>query len=89
MRMRFGQMPRFEERNNWKINFFVYENELVPIRVSKKIDTDSDVNLFLLEDDLIHLYLPLTNLICLINGRILSSRFCPRRDCFHICSSNE
>ena len=62
MSMASGQMSRFEEMNNCKINFFEYGNKvLVPFCVGKKFDTDFDVDLRLLEDGVTHQYVRITN----------------------------
>ena len=91
--MGIWQMSRFEEMNPYKINALEYgKKELVPIRVSKKYDTDFDVDLCLLEDGLTHHYALITNLknlICCVNDRTLPSEDCLCRNCFHLCSSKE
>ena len=86
-------MSRSEEINNYKINLFDSgNNELVPIRVSKKCDTDFDLDFMFLEDGPTHHYVLITNLknlICCGNGRSLSSGDCPCRNCFPVCPSKE
>ena len=67
MPMGIWQMSRIKETNPYKINALEYgKKELVPFRVSKKYDTDFDVDLFLLEDGLTHHYVLRTNLTNLI-----------------------
>ena len=54
---------KIERNESLQINALEYgKKELVPIRVSKKYNTDFDVHLFLLEDGLTHHYVLITNL---------------------------
>ena len=83
----FGQMLRFEKLNKSNVNVFSYtENELVPLRVSRK-DGIFNVDLLLVDDGQEYHYVLILDLLKLVNLIKGTTSLFPRvlcRNCFHI-----
>ena len=87
--MGFGQMTRFKQLNDCRINVFRYiEKQLVPLRVSCETREISANDLLLVDDGHEYHYILIHDLLRLVNlvkGTTTLQNRVMRRNCFHVC----
>ena len=87
--MGFGQMLRFEQLNDCKINVFRYiEKQIVPLRVSRETRENLEIDLLVVDDGQEYHYILIHDLLRLVNlvkGTTTLQQRVLCRKCFHVC----
>ena len=92
MPMELNDLPRFERVNNVAVNVFrMHGKELLPVRVSKKVNPLFHLDLLLLQNQVTFHYFLIKNLcsfVTFVRGKRYRSSNLICRNCFHVCSSS-